>query len=65
MPVGWLLGPKGERVDFDSAPAWFEDRGIMPRYAVEAILADLDRKPSFHVRPSDVVPKFTCRRQRV
>lgn len=38
----------------------------MPSYAVEALLKEAkEGKASFNVRPSDVVPKFTCRRQRV
>jgi hypothetical protein len=66
MPVKWLLGPKGEKVSFEEAPAWFEDRGIMPSYAVVAIIQGYaDERPAFNVRPSDISPKFTCRRQRV
>ena len=66
MPVKWLLTPKGERLTFEEAPKWFEDKGLMPSWAVEAVIREhKDEKPAFHVRPSDVAPKFTCRRQRV
>lgn len=67
MPVKYLLHPlKGTKLTFEEAPKVLEDDGVMPSYAVEAIIRDYqDDKGSFHVRPSDVSPKFTCRRQRV
>lgn len=66
MPAKWFLGKDGERVDFEAAPAYFESKGIMPGFAIEAILREIQgKKPAFHVRPSDVVPSMTCRRQRV
>lgn len=66
MPVKWLLGKDGERVTFDDAPAYFEREGIMPAFAVKAVIREYEGdKPSFHVRPSDVNPAMRCRRQRV
>ena len=65
MPARWCIAPDGSKVAFEDAPAYFEGRGIMPSYAVKAVLGDVDGEVSFNVRPSDVNPKFTCRRQRV
>ena len=67
MPVKWLLHPHtGAKLSFEEAPRILEDAGIMPSYAVEAVIKEYrDDEPSFFVRPSDVQPTFTCRRQRV
>lgn len=67
MPVKFLLHPHtGARLEFADAPRILEDAGIMPSYAVEAIIREYaDNKPAFHVRPSDVSPAFVCRRQKV
>lgn len=66
MPIRFLLGPQGQHVEFEDAPGWFEALGIMPSYAVQAIIESAeDSKPSFNVKPSDVNPAFNCRRQRV
>lgn len=67
MPVCYLLHPKtGCRLEFKDAPSRLEAEGIMPSYAVEAVIREYqDDVGSFHVRPSDVTPSMTCRRQRV
>jgi hypothetical protein len=67
MGVKYLLHPQdGRRLEFSEAPAILERDGVMPSYAVEAIIREYaDEKPAFHVRPSDVSPMFVCRRQRV
>ena len=65
MPARWCIAPDGSKVSFEDAPAYFESRGIMPSYAVKSVLGDTEGEGSFNVRPSDVNPKFTCRRQRV
>ena len=67
MPVKFLLHPHTRvRLEFADAPRILEEAGIMPSYAVEAIIREFsDEKPAFNVRPSDVNPAFTCRRQRV
>jgi hypothetical protein len=65
VPAAYVIGPKGERLTFAEAPQVYEDAGLMPHYAVQALLGEGERQPSFNVRPSDVNPKMTCRRQRV
>ena len=67
MPVKWLLHPgTGERLSFEEAPARLDRDGLMPSFAVEAVVKQhKESKPSFNVRPSDLVPAMECRRQRV
>ena len=67
MPVKWLLHPgTGERLSFEEAPARLDCDGLMPSFAVEAVVRQhKESKPSFNVRPSDVSPTMACRRQRV
>lgn len=65
MPITHLLHPRtGAVLLFDEAPDILEEEGIQPAEAVQAIIKDLG-KPSFNVRPSDLVPSMNCRRQRV
>lgn len=66
MPVKFLLHPKdGRRLEFaEAAPVLDRDCDIPP--AVTAlVIADLGGETQTHVRPSDVVPAMTCRRQKV
>jgi hypothetical protein len=67
MPVTHLIHPVSKKpLLFHEAPAVLEAAGVMPAYAVEAIVREhAGQEPAWNVRPSDVVPAMVCRRQRV
>lgn len=67
MPARWLIHPNtGAKVGFEEAPALFERLGILPTLVTNALIAELkgDEGGEF-VRPSQLTPKLTCRRQEV
>jgi len=67
VPAKWVVRPGGgPNLTFEEAPKHYEEAGLMPSYAAERLLAGAEEaKPAFNVRPSDITPRFACRRQRV
>ena len=67
MPAAFIIHPEsGESLSFEDAPQRLDNDGLMPWFAVKAIIERYaERKPSFNVRPSDLTPSMECRRQRV
>jgi hypothetical protein len=67
MPVTHLIHPLTKKpLAFHEAPERLDHDGVMPSYAVEAIVREyIHQEPAWFVRPSDVVPSMVCRRQRV
>lgn len=66
MPLAYFICPEtNEKISFEDAPTYFDERGIMPAAAVRATLADLDdvRRKGTHLSASMLNPDTTCRRE--
>ena len=66
MPLTHFICPEtNEKISFEDAPTYFDERGIMPAAAVRATLADLDdvRRKGAHLSASMLNPSTTCRRE--
>lgn len=59
-----FIGPSGEKIGLDKAPAFFEDAGLIPTEITELIIrSDQGRGPTPYLSPSVLIPPTTCRRE--